>query len=550
MTAPPTLPLALLGMIVLASLAPVASAQAAPLPAPGGLPIVNLYVSGDALGGAMSPEPPSASTATTKSVISTATTPALGFYVTLGSFTPVTELVPTTDVIASAWLSAATAMPYSQICLYFSRAGTDLGTGCTPQDSPGTLDTTPLRVSRSVAQRGATLAAGTRYDFRIIVFGASGATTPTDVLVHYGSTTTPTGLVFGAVTDGGLGSQSVSTGIYLAEGALSLEAPSAPADLSRTAPTAAGSAAQSAEFSWGTKVKTTTPLTVTGPSVFTIWVSLSGNAGAVRGLSATAVFGAASESQTRGNFAAAFQSASGAAGINRYSFSLDTAGMSIPAQTEIDIKLQILTTSESLAGTIVFLYGSQGRPAGLSIPALPVPESVSVSGSPLSQTVVPGATALYTVSVKNEGAAALEYALNATGLPAGVNVAFDAANGTLDANATQTHAVRVAVPIDAPDGSFPLVVLVAGARGGADNVSLTLVVQREEVPPATGPTDGQQPPADDAGGSTDGAPPAGGNSTDNAGGKKSGGIPSSGLLPGLFVALAALVLLARRRPKG
>lgn len=217
------------------------------------------------------------------------------------------------------------------------------------------------------------------------------------------------------------------------------------------------------------------------------------------------------------------------------------------------LELLIWALNPSPALDILYIStGSTAAPSSITAmglgPNAPALEEFALSAEPSSFEVAPGGTASYVLNLTNAGSAFADFNLSASGLPEGADAVFETPSGRADAGSSHNVTLEVAVETNVLPGTYPFVVSVAGPNGGNASANLALVVSEGGASPPT--TDPTAEPTDATDGTTPSDPNATGPAGNETGGAQSGaggGVPGPGPVAFLVTALAALVLLGRRR---
>lgn len=148
-----------------------------------------------------------------------------------------------------------------------------------------------------------------------------------------------------------------------------------------------------------------------------------------------------------------------------------------PALTAAGIKSRILNTvvaTPALAGRC--LTGGRINAANALGVAPPPTPDFSIAASPASQTVSPGGSTTYTVTLTSQAGFSSAVTLSASGLPAGATAAFSPASVTPPAGGSATATLTVTTSATTPAGSS--VLTVTGTSGAlSHSTSVQLVVQ-------------------------------------------------------------------------
>lgn len=518
--------------------------------------VVDLFLTADAL----SPVAPTAAESQSRSIISNAATPGLGFIVPWGDFEIPHDLVMSNNAVVTFWLTSDTVAPLTNIRATIQKNGADVASGQigTFADSASNGEKNLIRSEEQqkfvlgVPLGGSEWSAGDKLTLAFVFFGAAASDTPTDVFVVFGSTVHPSRVAIAVDDPGGLASAATAKTLYLGDGALVEDAPIATEDKARASESTGNAGtvstiATAAAFVWGKA--TTTQDMVLGETTVTLWVSGSGNAVAMRGLRAFLFVGGAEVAQEQVGTSAWTYPVHVTTGgpvqnpVFRFVIGLDTDGLEVPAGTDIELRISTWSTTDSSVGQIVFLYGSVGRPASVMLLAKggtqPAGPSLAV-GSPSTQlSGEAGGKAKGVLTVANSGSGDVEVSLNATG---DLSVEFE---GSVPATATanSTRAFNFSVDLaDAKAGDRYTVTVHAWAAG-AEIGNVTY-----EVDVLPGSKAGQATTAGSTPSSTEG-PSATQTTTEASGEQKeteSSGVPGFGPAAAL-AALGALVAVRRRR---
>ncbi len=406
----------------------------------------------------LSPAAPTAEADKTKSVLTSFSSPGLSNFVDLGSWKVTHDLTFTTDGVATLWLSAEEAAVITSFDVQIRKGSNEVwrsGTGTNGEGTFTDLGPEPTKYELGVGLLGTEWKAGDVFNVRVILFGVAEPGTPTDVFLHYGSLQHPSGVAGSVDAVGALTPAGSPLGVFLAaNNALSLDAPTAEQDLARESGNAGpGALASASAWSWG---KTTLPedTLLVEDSVFMCWTTLQGTAAAVRGFRVTVDFktpgGTETVTKSAGLRTTSYQSATGAPSVTHWALGLPTAGLELPAGTEIDVKFQIWSSHADPPGKVVILYGSATHPSGLVLGAeggslanettnAATNTTVSLTGSPKTVSASRASTT---------GASAQTTASGAQG-------DADGENGTSGGDGTPTEDDGRAKDITTPEAILP-----------------------------------------------------------------------------------------------
>lgn len=529
----------------MAAILPPSVPNAAAQAPPAGSSIVDFYLAKSGL----DTTPPAKDVSEKRSILSAVATPGLGFIVEWGRIKIPHDLFFVSNGVVTVWLTSDNTALYTSMNVYIYRGSTQLfsqGSGINPDTGSGAgniiTSTEAQKAEFAIPLGGTSWKAGDELGLRFAFFGVGAGGTPADVYILYGSTKHPSRLSAAVDNLGTFPTISSTKTIYLAEAkTLSLNAPTDEKDKMRetenAGPVALGSASA---WSWG-KFKTTEDMVLAGDSYVVGWVTMQGTAAAMRGLRVTVAFGSTAPNQAIGVVANSYQSVSGAPSVTRFLVPLNTAGLQIPAGTDIDIRFQMWSSSDANSGKMFFTYGSKGRPAGLTLqvvgasapaPDLPTIElpQVTLSSEATQASAAPGETAAFVLSVANGAAQDVNVTLSAS---SDTTVSFEGGDVvTVPAGATQAVNLAAQVPEDAAAGSSLSFVVTASVEGSAV-ANLTFLIDviekakeeaKEAGETATNQTEGARLLEDEA-----------------------VGIPGW-TLPTILAAIAAGVWLTRRRP--
>jgi hypothetical protein len=145
----------------------------------------------------------------------------------------------------------------------------------------------------------------------------------------------------------------------------------------------------------------------------------------------------------------------------------------------VSIPVSLLRTGANTISLYKRATGSTSGPTSyamydylnLEMPGAPTPD-FSVSATPTSQTVAPGASAPYTVTVSPSGGFTGTVTFSANGLPSGATATFNPTSVATSGSTTMT----VATSTTTPAGSYPLTV-TATSGTLVHTVGVTLVVR-------------------------------------------------------------------------
>ena len=152
-----------------------------------------------------------------------------------------------------------------------------------------------------------------------------------------------------------------------------------------------------------------------------------------------------------------------------------TSTFSPPSLTGAGVStLQLCATTSAALGSTSFnvkgVSGIEAHSASASVNVTPIP-NFFLTSAPASQTVLPGGSAAYTITVNPQNGFAGSVSLSVSGLPTGAQAVFSPAPITASGSSTLTITTLSTTPL----GTYPL--LVTGSSGSLSQITnLTLVV--------------------------------------------------------------------------
>lgn len=530
---------------------------------PGAKPMVNFYLTATGL----NPNAPTAEESGQRSIVGPAATPVLSFFTDWGTYNFKQKTSFVSDATLTLWLTATDTAVLTQLDVSIRKGTTSVATGTTRTvlDVEGQGEGNTISSDRATKLEIAIPLKGTEWNkneqmlLRVTFFGVAAEETDLDVFVLYGSVVHPSRLSVSVHELGILPPAAFAQTVYLADEALAFEEPTSAADQARPSENpGAESLAEAENWSWGT-LRTTQALLLTEDSVLTFWVTLQGSAGAIRGLEATVVLGPYNLTKSIGNVLFTYQSASAAPSVTRIVLAFNTSGLLLPKDTLIDIRFSVSSTSDPTTGTIMFLYGSTGRPAGLRlgvlphlevpppVPIIPTPPHMSLHATPYGITLVPGDRATFDFTVTNPNDQALDAHLEVQNLSGGIRAFVEPKpDFTVPGQSSVTGQLQVLVAEGTPSGSTTITLHLWVESNLTDVFSLGVDIVR-------GPRGAVLPPPPQPHESASQAPTSEGephNLLGDSAKQLSGPIaqaPAPGLWPALLL-LATLVVWMRRRP--
>jgi len=169
--------------------------------------------------------------------------------------------------------------------------------------------------------------------------------------------------------------------------------------------------------------------------------------------------------------------------------------------------------------------------------------SIALRAANANVTLGAGASASVDVTVANTGGAAGSYNLSASGAPEGVTVAFDGANGSVDANASKVVKVTFTASKEAAPGSYDVSVQSGDARLPLKLTITSGGTTPTTTPPSGGPSGGTTT-SGSAGSTTSNGDAGSAQSTQDT---KKKGLPGPEVFGVLAALMIGLVVVARRR---
>lgn len=184
--------------------------------------------------------------------------------------------------------------------------------------------------------------------------------------------------------------------------------------------------------------------------------------------------------------------------------------------------------------------GHETTPSGVFGAGLPggapvaVPEVFNLTGPAETLSAGPNETFDVPITIENGGSANASYAINASNVPDGFSVAFDAPEGIIAAGESTNVTASVTIPA-APPGEYAFDAVVSGPNGGNATMPIAFSVADDTTEPS-GPS-----------GPLDSANATGANETDASGDDSGGVIPGLGVTLVMGVVLTMAMVLTRRR---